>query len=47
MNINYFRYFLLATETGSLSQTAEIVNIAQLATTKQMQGGFVFPQQIY
>ena len=37
MNINYYRNFLLAVETGSLSQTAEIVNIAQPAITRQMQ----------
>ena len=37
MNINYYRNFLLAVETGSLSQTAEIAKIAQPAITRQMQ----------
>ncbi|MBQ8918572.1 MAG: LysR family transcriptional regulator [Acidaminococcaceae bacterium] len=37
MNLNYYRNFLLAVETGSLSQTAELANIAQPAITRQMQ----------
>ena len=37
MNLNYYRNFLLAVETGSLSQAAEIANIAQPAITRQMQ----------
>ena len=37
MNLNYYRNFLLAVETGSLSKTAELANIAQPAITRQMQ----------
>lgn len=36
MNLNYYRNFLLAVETGSLSQAAEFAKIAQPAITRQM-----------
>jgi len=37
MNLNYYRNFLIAVETGSLSRAAEMANIAQPAVTRQMQ----------